>query len=111
MCKEHKFFRCKHCGNIVGMISQLGSSDYLLRRRDGRISSKYSRCFKREACACGYCSWQYTVLVEVGSVAHPMEENHFIQWIYLSRPRMADRENVSLPVKNLRHPLRLIMMK
>ncbi|MDD4571358.1 MAG: desulfoferrodoxin, partial [Clostridia bacterium] len=24
MCEEHKFFICKHCGNIIGMIHNSG---------------------------------------------------------------------------------------
>ena len=25
MCDNHKFYRCKHCGNIIGMIHSSGA--------------------------------------------------------------------------------------
>jgi superoxide reductase len=33
-----------------------------------------------------------TVLVEVGSISHPMEEKHYIQWIYLQTKHGGQRK-------------------
>ena len=77
-----RFFICKHCGNIITMVhdakvpvvccgekmSELvpGSTDAATEKHVPVVEVNGTE-----------------VKVKVGSVAHPMEEKHFIQWIYL----------------------------
>lgn len=77
-----RFFICKHCGNIITMVhdakvpvvccgekmSELvpGSTDAATEKHVPVVEVNGNE-----------------VKVKVGSVAHPMEEKHFIQWIYL----------------------------
>ena len=82
MIKEHRFFRCKHCGNIIGLIHDSGApisccgevmQELIANTTDG-ANEKHVPLVKVEG---------NIVTVDVGSVTHPMEEAHYIQWIYL----------------------------
>ena len=77
-----KFYRCNHCGNIVMMVHDskvpvmccgekmtelvAGSTDASLEKHVPVVDIKSN-----------------SVEVSVGSVMHPMEEEHYIMWIYL----------------------------
>lgn len=77
-----KFYRCNHCGNIVMMVHDskvpmmccgekmtelvAGSTDAAVEKHVPVVDIKSN-----------------SVEVSVGSVMHPMEEEHYIMWIYL----------------------------
>lgn len=79
---EVKFFICKHCGNIVGLIHNGGGqlvccSDpmtELVANTTDAAQEKHVPVVEQDG---------NKVTVKVGSVTHPMEEKHFIQWIYI----------------------------
>ena len=90
MCAQ-KFYICKHCGNIVGMIRDSGvvpvccgepmselkanSTDAALEKHvpDVRVEGD-------------------KVYVQVGSTPHPMKEEHYIQWVYLKTEQGGQRK-------------------
>lgn len=81
-----KFYRCNHCGNIVMMVHDskvpmmccgekmtelvAGSIDAAVEKHVPVVDIKSN-----------------SVEVSVGSVMHPMEEEHYIMWIYLETNR------------------------
>lgn len=81
-----KFYRCNHCGNIVMMVHDskvpmmccgekmtelvAGSTDAAVEKHVPVVDIKSN-----------------SVEVSVGSVMHPMEEEHYIMWIYLETNR------------------------
>ena len=91
MAKDHRFFRCKHCGNIIGMIENAGvpiiccgeKMEELIANTVEASTEKHVPVVTIEG---------NTVTVEVGSVAHPMEERHYIQWIYLQTKQGGQRK-------------------
>lgn len=93
MSKEHKFFRCKHCGNIVGIINNAGvplkccgeDMEELVANTVDASKEKHVPVVSIEG---------NTVLVEVGSIAHPMEEKHYIQWIYILTKHGGQRKSL-----------------
>lgn len=82
MCQDHKFYRCKHCGNIVGMIHSSGASVVCCGDVMEELVANTVDTSKEKHVPVVTVVGN-TVLVEVGSVTHPMEEQHYIQWIYL----------------------------
>ena len=70
MNKEQKFFICKHCGNLVGMIFSSGAPMVCC----GDKMTELVAVVTVEG---------NTVTAVVGSVEHPMQPEHYIQWIYL----------------------------
>lgn len=82
MCKEPKFYICKQCGNMVSMFRDTGVSmmccgepmTELVANTVDASQEKHVPVITAEG---------YHVFVKVGSVPHPMTEEHRIVWIYL----------------------------
>ena len=81
MC-ETRFFICKHCGNLVGMIHNSGvpiicCGEPMSELIPGSVDASLEKHVP-VATVSGNI-----VTVSIGSVAHPMTEEHYIQWVYL----------------------------
>jgi len=82
LCENPKFYICKHCGNIIGMIHSSGirvvccgeeMSELVANTSDGAYEKHVPVVEVKEN----------TVSVSIGSVAHPMTAEHHIAWVYL----------------------------
>ncbi|HCR44083.1 MAG TPA: desulfoferrodoxin [Ruminococcaceae bacterium] len=79
---EALFYRCERCGNIValirkggGVLSCCGAAMTPLKANSTDAAhEKHVPVVKKDG---------DRVTVTVGSVAHPMEEKHYIEWIAL----------------------------
>ena len=77
---EQKFYVCKHCGNIYAAVKESGvkvkcCSEDMTLIVPGTVDAskeKHIPVYKKEG---------NKVTVTVGSVIHPMEEAHYIEWI------------------------------
>lgn len=77
---EQKFYVCEHCGNMVAFVKNTGVPVMCCGQKmtevvPGSVDAaveKHVPVIKQEGC---------TVTVEVGSVEHPMTEEHSIEWI------------------------------
>ena len=77
-----KFFKCEHCGNIVYLINNGGGTlsccgDAMKELVAGSVEAsaeKHIPVAKKEG---------NSVVVSVGSIAHPMTEEHFITFVAL----------------------------
>ncbi|MCX7658511.1 MAG: desulfoferrodoxin family protein [Oscillospiraceae bacterium] len=77
-----RFFICKHCGNIIGMLHDSGvpmsccgeKMSELIPNTTDAAHEKHVPVVTVEG---------NKVSVKVGSVEHPMTAEHFIAWIYL----------------------------
>lgn len=80
--KEQKFFRCKHCGNLVEVIDDSGRPmiccgepmEQLVPNQVDAATEKHVP----EVSVKGHL-----LHAKVGSVPHPMTEEHHIEFIYL----------------------------
>ncbi|MDD3920982.1 MAG: desulfoferrodoxin family protein [Eubacteriales bacterium] len=90
---ETKFYRCKHCGNLVGMIHNSGvpiiccgePMEELIPGSVDASREKHVPVVKAE---------QNAVTVEVGSAVHPMTQEHSIQWVYLLTDKGGQRKRL-----------------
>jgi len=93
MSKE-KFYLCTHCGNLVGMIHASGvpiiccgePMKALVPNTTEAATEKHLPVAKVEG---------GEVLVNVGSAAHPMTAEHYIQWIYLETSKGGQRHTLA----------------
>ena len=79
---EQRFFICKHCGNIIAMVRDSGvpvvcCGEKMKLLEPGVVDAAVEKHLPVVAVN------GRTVTVSVGSVAHPMTEEHLIQWIVL----------------------------
>ena len=90
MC-ENRFYICEHCGNIVGMIHDAGvplmcCGQKMKQLKPGTVEAsveKHLPVVKVEG---------DIVHVSVGSINHPMTEEHSITWVYLQTDRGGQRK-------------------
>ena len=77
---EQKFLRCKKCGNIVAVVKNNGCDimccgEPMKEIIPGEIDAAKEKhvpvCIKEGN----------KVTVKVGNIAHPMQEDHYIEWI------------------------------
>ncbi len=77
-----KFYICPHCGNLVGMINDAGVNPVCCGEKmkelvPGTVEASVEKHLPVVAVEGN------TVTVSVGSVAHPMSNEHLINWVYL----------------------------
>lgn len=77
---EQKFYVCEHCGNIIAFVKSAGvpvmccgqkMKEIVPGTTDAAVE-KHLPVIKQEG---------NLITVEVGSVEHPMAEEHYIEWI------------------------------
>jgi len=82
MTKLNQVYKCALCGNIVEVVHEAGGELSCCGQPMGLVkentldASREKHVPAVEKISGGY-------LVKIGSVAHPMEEKHFIEWIEL----------------------------
>ncbi len=90
-----KFFICKHCGNLVGIIQDSGvpivccgenMTELVPNTTDGALE-KHVPVVTKEKTKEGFD----IIKAKVGSIEHPMTEAHYIQWIYLQTDKGGHR--------------------
>ena len=88
---KQKFFICKHCGNIVAMIRDAGVPIVCCGEKMHEITPDTTEASGEKHIPV-YEMEGNTVHVTVGSVAHPMAEEHFIEWVYVQTERGGARK-------------------
>ncbi len=89
-----KFYFCKHCGKIIFLLKDSGvptvcCGEEMLELKAGvtdASSEKHVPAVKIE---------ENKVSVTIGSVEHPMEEKHHIEWILLETNQGFYQKNLS----------------
>lgn len=90
MCKI-RFFKCMHCGNIIGVIHNAGvpmmcCGEKMQELIPGTVDAAVEKHVPVVSIEGNI------VTVKVGEVEHPMVEEHFIQWVYLQTNRGGQRK-------------------
>lgn len=92
--EEKKFYICRFCGNLVGVIDDAGITPMccgekmtlLVPNKTDASQEKHVPSVIREGC---------TLKVNVGSVAHPMTDEHYIAWIMVTGGKLTQRMALS----------------
>lgn len=82
MSKHQKFFLCKHCGNLAGLINDAGVPMVCCGEPMTELKANTSEGAKEKHLPVAECS-ENEVTIKVGSTYHPMGEDHHIAWVYL----------------------------
>lgn len=77
-----KFLKCEHCGNIVAMVKDSSEKIECCKIPMQRIIPGCVEASKEKHIPV-YEIKDNIVYVTVGSVEHPMQEIHYIEWILL----------------------------
>jgi superoxide reductase len=82
MVQLMQIYKCEHCGNIVEVVGA-GSGTLVCCGKDMTLLTENTVDASKEKHVPVIEKSGSKVTVKVGSVAHPMEEKHFIQFIEL----------------------------
>ncbi|MEF9987890.1 MAG: desulfoferrodoxin [Christensenella sp.] len=90
MKEKAAFYRCELCGNIVGLIKDGGGELVccgkpmvkLVPNTVDAAQEKHIPVYEKKG---------DTLLVQVGSVEHPMTDEHYIEWIAVETPNLMQR--------------------
>ena len=80
MPKMHEIYKCNHCGNIVEVV-HAGAAPLVCCGENMALMAENTVDAAREKHVPVSEETANGLLVKVGSVAHPMEEKHYIEWI------------------------------
>lgn len=90
MKAERIYMKCNICGNLIGMIHSSGVTpvccgqpmQHLAANTTDAAQEKHVPVIQRDGAS---------VTVKVGSTAHPMAPEHFIEWIALAQENRTQR--------------------
>ena len=86
-----KFYICSHCGNLVGMVHDAGVPLFCCgQKMDPLVPNTVEASGEKHLPVVTVNG--DTVEVNVGSVDHPMVEEHSIQWVYLETENGGQRK-------------------
>ena len=92
-CKQ-RFFLCKKCGNMIGLIKDKGvpmvcCGEKMTELVPNTVEASAEKHLPAVTVSAG------AIEVQVGSVAHPMEEAHNIAFVYVQTERGGQRKCLS----------------
>jgi len=79
---SQKFFICKHCGNLAGLVENKGTPLVCCGEKMTELVPNTVEASVEKHLPVVSIS-ENTVSVEVGSVPHPMENSHHISFVYV----------------------------
>ena len=95
---EVKFYRCPHCGNIVGMVHDSGVTPVCCGEEMQELVANTVGASKEKHIPVVHIEGSL-VKVDIGSVPHPMMPEHFIQWVYVKTNHGGQRKELIPGVK------------
>ena len=92
MC-ENRFYICEHCGNLIGMIHDAGVPMMCCGQKMTQLEPGVVEAAKEKHIPVVSVEGD-VVKVVVGSVEHPMSEEHSILWIELKSDKGVQRKHL-----------------
>lgn len=85
MTKRHEIYKCNKCGNIIEVTSE-GQGQIICCNEPMMLQSENTVEASKEKHIPVVEIDENEVLVKVGTIEHPMEKNHYIEWIEVETP-------------------------
>ena len=87
-----KFYICRHCGNLVGMINNSGVPMVCCGEKMQALEANTTEAAGEKHIPAVTVDGG-TVKVTVGEVKHPMQPEHYIQWVYVQMEKGGQRKS------------------
>lgn len=94
MSNEQKFFLCKRCGNLAGMIKHSGVKMICCGEPMTELIPNTVEASAEKHLPVVEVVGP-TVTVKIGSVPHPMVEEHYIDWVVLQTTKGVQRKSLT----------------
>lgn len=95
MCGNQKFFICKHCGNMVGLIDNKGVPIVCCGENMSELVPNTIEASVEKHLPVVSVSGN-DIFVQVGSTLHPAEDAHHIVFIYVETERGGQRKCIKV---------------
>lgn len=79
---ENKFYICKHCGNIIGMVNNAGVPIVCCGEPMVELIPNSVDASQEKHVPVVTVDGDI-ITVDIGSAAHPMLPEHYIEWVYV----------------------------
>ena len=86
-----KIYVCETCGNLIGMIHASGVNVVCCGKKMTELEAGVVEASKEKHIPVATVNGNSAEVV-IGSVAHPMAEEHFIGWVYLETDKGGQRK-------------------
>jgi len=98
MADEQKFYICKHCGNIIGLLTSEGApmsccGEKMAELAPNTVDASAEKHLPAAELEAGLLT------VKIGSAPHPMEVEHAIKFVYVKTERGGQRKNLKIGEK------------
>ena len=90
---ETRFYICEHCGNIIGMIHNAGVPVVCCGQKMTKLEAGVVEASREKHIPVVKVN-DGKVEATVGSVLHPMTEDHYITWVYLETDKGGQRKSL-----------------
>lgn len=87
-----KFYICRHCGNLVGMINNSGVPMVCCGEKMQALEANTTEAAGEKHIPAVTVDGG-NVKVTVGEVKHPMQPEHYIQWVYVQTEKGGQRKS------------------
>ena len=95
IASTQKFFVCKHCGNMIGLIKDQGVPVTCCgEKMTELIPNTVDAAFEKHLPDITVSG--DNLIVQIGSTPHPMEEKHHICFVYVETKRGGQRKNFQI---------------
>ncbi len=91
---EVKFYKCNKCGKVVAMLKETASETVCCGEAMSLLKANTTDAAVEKHVPVVSKNGN-TVTVSVGSVTHPMEEKHYIEWIVLETKETSQLKKLS----------------
>ena len=93
MCGNQRFFICKHCGNLIGLIEDkcipiICCGEKMAELVPNTVDASNEKHLPQVTVSGDVMS------VQIGSVPHPMADEHYIQFIYVETEHGGQRKRL-----------------
>jgi len=95
MKNNNRFYICEHCGNIVEMVNNAGVPLMCCGQKMTALEAGTKEASHEKHIPVASVNGN-TVVVNVGSVEHPMAEEHSILWVELVTDKGVQRKNLEV---------------
>jgi len=91
MCSKQKFFRCNHCGNLLGLIENKGVPLVCCGEKMAELVPNTVEASQEKHLPVVKI-FGNDITVVVGSISHPMTGDHHIKFVYIESERGGQRK-------------------
>lgn len=95
MKSQQKFFLCKHCGNLVGLLNNAGVPMICCGEPMVELVPNTTDAAQEKHVPVVTAKGR-EISVNVGSAAHPMTQEHHIAWVYLQTNQGGHRKSLEI---------------